>query len=284
MQKTMIREGWDNASRGYRDGLGFQLRPIAVGVAKLLPESLAGPVVDLACGPGTVLFYLSEKCGDIKGIGCDFSFEMGKLARERNPGSRAVVADQDCLPFRSASLGAVVSSMGTIFSSDHAAQLKMISRLLMNGGFLAFSAWGEKKDCALRRVSDEVTRKWPHLIAEAVPSLDSPFSFGESGWIKNAATEAGLELLKVESGDLVFDFPGLAEAADSLVHTGRFALLLKDHSEWKELLTELTREHFIPYRENTGRVRLSNRFHLFLLRKKAMGTLSGESLFPVEGK
>lgn len=270
MGKTLIRESWNSASKGYRDGLGSQLHPVAIGLERLLPDRFPGPVLDLACGPGTVLFYLSQKRHGINGIGCDFSIEMGKLARERNPGIKAVVADQDCLPFRTGSLGAVVSSMGTIFSSDHGLQLKMISRILMNGGFLGFSAWGEKKDCALRRISEEVTKKWPHSTPEAVPSMDSPFSSGGSDWMEKASSEAGLELLKVESGDLVFDFPNISEAADSLVHTGRFALLLNNHPEWLEPLTRLTCEHFYPYQETSGRVRLSNRFHLFVLRKKSI--------------
>lgn len=270
MGKKLIRESWDNASKGYRDGLGLQLHPVAVGLANLLPERLSGPVLDLACGPGTVLFYLSRKCEGLGGIGCDFSLEMGKLARERNPGSKAVVADQDCLPFRSGSFAAVVSSMGTIFSSDHGSQLKMISRILMDGGLLGFSSWGEKKDCALRRVSEGVTKNWPHSIPEVVPSLDSPFAFGESDWMRKASLEAELELLKVESRELVFDFPNIFEAGNSLLHTGRFALLLKNHPEWEEPLTNLTREHFYPYQEPSGRVRLSNRFHLFVLRKKGL--------------
>ena len=272
--KTLIRESWDNASKGYRDGLGSQLHPVAIRLASLLPDTLPGPVLDLACGPGTVLFYLSRKRKGVKGIACDFSIEMGKLARERNPGVKTVVADQDCLPFREGSLGAVVSSMGTIFSSDHGSQLKMISKTLMDGGFLGFSAWGEKKDCALRRVSEEITKKWPHSTPEAVPSLDSPFALGGSDWLGRASSEAGLEVLKVESGDLIFDFQNISEAAHSLVHTGRFALLLKNHQEWLEPLTSLACEHFYPYQETSGRVRLSNRFHLFVLQKKSMGKSS----------
>jgi SAM-dependent methyltransferase len=268
LKKTLIRESWDHASKGYRDGLGSQLHRIAMRLENMLPDRFPGPVLDLACGPGTVLFYLSQKRRGVSGIGCDFSIEMGKIARERNPGVQAVVADQDCLPFRNESFGAVVASMGTIFSADHGLQLQMISQILRSGGLLGFSAWGEKKDCALRRVSEEVTKKWPHSTPEAVPSLDSPFASGMSDWMNKASSDAGLEVLKVESGDLVFDFENLSEAASSLVHTGRFALLLKDHPEWLEPLRELTLEHFYPYQESSGRVRLSNRFHLFLLKKK----------------
>lgn len=268
--KKLIRESWDKSSRGYRDGLGAQLHPVALHLTALLPENLQGPVLDLACGPGTVLFYLSQKCQGVKNIGCDFSLEMGKLARERNPGASAVVADQDSLPFRKGALGVVVSSMGTIFSSDHGSQLKMISHSLRDGGILGFSAWGEKKDCALRRVSEEITKKWPYQPPEVVPSLDSPFSFGDSSWIRSASDEAGLKLLKVETRDLVFDFENVSEAANALVHTGRFALLLKNHPEWIEELTSLTREHFRPYSEASGRVRFSNRYHLFVLRKKGV--------------
>jgi hypothetical protein len=93
--------------------------------------------------------------------------------------------------------------------------------------------------------------------------------------MRNASREAGLELLRVESDDLVFDFPNILEAAKSLVHTGRFALLLKDHPEWIDPLTDLTMEHFSPYEEPSGRVRLSNRYHLFVLRKKLMNNHSG---------
>ncbi len=267
MGNEAIRQGWNKAAEGYRNHLGHQLERIGEHLERILPREIPGPVLDLACGPGTVLFQLSRTRGGIQGVGCDFSLEMGKLARARNQGAQAVVADQDRLPFRREIFGGIVSSMGTIFSSNHDLQLREIGSILKQGGVFAFSAWGKREDCGLRRVSESVTMAWPHGSPEAVPPLDSPFAAGESEWLTTVAGESGLVLKRAVSDELVFSFDSVFEAAKSLFHTGRFALLLSNHPEREEELFQLTMEHFRPFQELSGKVSLSNRYHLFLFNK-----------------
>lgn len=263
-----IRNGWNRAAFSYRNGLGIQLEPVARHLANLLSPRFRPPVLDVACGPGTVLSFLCGT-GTALGIGCDFSLEMVRIARVRVGDALGVVADQDRLPFADASFGTVVSSMGTIFSSDPEAQIHEIARILESGGCYGFSAWGRPEECALRAVSESVIRDWPYPYDGQIPSLESPYSSGRTEWLESVSSRSDFVIEHVESGELAFRFGDRAAAAQAILGTGRFALLLAGAPGRKEELFERAREAFVPHADGTGgRVELSNRYHVFVFRKE----------------
>jgi SAM-dependent methyltransferase len=262
-----IRSGWNRAAVTYREGLGIQLEPVAKHLSGLLALHSMPPVLDLACGPGTVLTLLCGK-GDILGVGCDFSMEMVRIARARIGGALGVVADQDRLPFADASFQTVASSMGTIFSSDPEAQIPEIARILKPGGSYGFSAWGRPEECALRAVSEVVIREWPYPYEGEIPKLESPYSPGPTEWLEAVSARAGFGIDRVEPGELVFRFPDRDAAARAILGTGRFALLLEGAPGRERELFDRARTAFSPHADRTtGQVELSNRYHVFLLRK-----------------
>ncbi len=262
-----IRNAWNRAAPLYRKGLGIQLEPVAKHLSGLLAPHLLAPVLDLACGPGTVLSLLCGT-GDSLGIGCDFSLEMVRIARFRVGGALGVVADQDRLPFANRSFQTVASSMGTIFSSDPEAQVPEIARILNPGGYYGFSAWGRPEECALRAVSETVIREWPYPYEGQIPSLESPYSSGRTDWLESVSSQAGFGIDRVETGELVFRFPDRDEAVRALLGTGRFALLLESAPGRERELFERARASFGLHTDRTtGLVELSNRYHVFVLRK-----------------
>lgn len=263
-----MRQGWEQAASRYREGLGIHLGEIGKKLSLLLAPLPPGPVLDLACGPGTVLGEVRQFPERFVGVGCDFSFRMVRYACQSVPGSQGVVADQDDLPFAPESFGAVVSSMGIIFSRKPEQQLQAIARLLKPGGKCGFSAWGKPEETALGEVSRTVIGAWPHPYEGHVPPLESPYSVGKSAWLEDQCASAGLIVKKVLPERIVFRFPDVDAASRALVGTGRFSLILQGKEELEEELLERTREAFLPHRDfRTGRVELENRYSLFILVK-----------------
>jgi SAM-dependent methyltransferase len=265
-----MRRGWEQAAARYREGLGLHLGEIGKKVSSMVLPLPPGPVLDLACGPGTVLEAVSRVQGRYVNVGCDFSFRMVRFARHSVEKSQGVVADQDALPFSSGSFGVVVSSMGTIFSRDPEKQLQEIARLLKTGGKFGFSAWGKPEETALGEVSRTVLRTWPHPYEGHVPPLESPYSAGRSAWLEEVTASAGLVVRSVQPDRIVFRFPDVETAARALVGTGRFSLVLEGKEELEEELLDRTRQAFLPHRDpRTGQVQLENRYYLFVLEKQS---------------
>lgn len=261
-----IRRGWNRAAASYRDGLGIHLEPVARHLSDRLSSRLVPPVLDLACGPGTVLSLVGR--AGIPGVFCDFSRDMVRIARSRPGGFHGVVADQDRLAFASGSFGTVASSMGTIFSADPAAQFPEVARILKSGGRYGFTAWGRPEECALGAVSSWVIGRWPYPYEGQMPSLESPYSAGRTDWLESVATRSGFQIDLAEAGTLAFRFPDRDAAARALLGTGRFSLLSVGAPEREEELFELAREAFLPHRDDPGgSVSLSNRYYVFLLRR-----------------
>ena len=263
-----IRSGWEAAASRYRDGLGRHLIEISHRLSRFLPAPLTGPVLDLACGPGTAMSQTKEAHGELLFVGCDFSRRMTEFATRAVSGSLGVVADQDHLPFAPESFGTILSSMGTIFSRDPDRQLRLIAALLKPGGLYAFSAWGPPEETSLGAVSRTVVESWPYPYEGVLPSLATPYSGGQSPWLEQAASEAGLSVRAVSSHWLRFRFPDVMTAANALVGTGRFALLLSGAEHRERELLERTAEAFRPHKmPGSEQIELSNRYHLFLLER-----------------
>jgi SAM-dependent methyltransferase len=264
-----IRGGWERAAADYRKGFGLHLEEIAHRLAALLPASLPSPVLDLACGPGTVLWALKGRQRPDRSVGCDFSHRMLGFSRERVALSHGVVADQDLLPFAPQSFGTVVSSMGTIFSRDPEGQIRTISRILVPGGIFGFSAWGRPEETELGAVSRRIVADWPHPFDGTLPPLESPYSPGRSDWLDRVAGQTGFSVREVVSHWHRFRFPGTRSAAEAIAGTGRLALLLAGRPDLREELIGRAEAAFLPHRDPaSGRVELSNRYHLFVLERK----------------
>ncbi|MCL5954261.1 MAG: class I SAM-dependent methyltransferase [Nitrospirae bacterium] len=261
-----IRHGWERAAPSYREGFGRALAEISHSLANMLPSPPPEPVLDLACGPGTAMSAVDRHHGPVLAVGCDFSHAMAGFARKVIGTGHGVVADQDHLPFAPGTFGTVISSMGTIFSKDPEAQLSGISLILKDGGHFAFSAWGEPHETALGEVSRRVVGMWPFPMSQTMPPLETPYSRGRSSWLDQAARKADLEVRSVTSHWLVFRFADRKEAARALSGTGRLALLTEGDPEKERELLEIAMEAFRPHEDpRTGRVELSNRYHLFHL-------------------
>ena len=119
-------------------------REIADAIAAEAPEG--SEVLDVSCGPGTVLVELARIAPTLRTTGVDIDAGMiaraerkaARLARDHRPGSarspRFVVADVAAMPFPDESFDLVVSSYAAHHWPDRHAGLMEVNRVLRPGG------------------------------------------------------------------------------------------------------------------------------------------------------
>jgi ubiquinone/menaquinone biosynthesis C-methylase UbiE len=96
-------------------------------------------LLDVACGPG----YVAESAHTIgaEPFGLDFSAEMIRIARERNPKINFKVGDAQSLDFENDSFDAVVMNFGVLHISRPETAFSEAYRVLQAGGRFSFTVW-----------------------------------------------------------------------------------------------------------------------------------------------
>lgn len=138
--RRLLRQRRDHAAKNIR-----QFDFLLAEVAERLMERLAvikksfPLIADTGSAHGVLAKHLAERKGTEQVICMDTSFEMA-----RQCGELSVVADEELLPFRAASLDAVVSSMALHWVNDLPGALLQIRQALKPDGlFLAALPGGE---------------------------------------------------------------------------------------------------------------------------------------------
>ncbi len=112
--------------------------------------------LDIACGPGFVAAEASRLGAEV--IGVDFSEEMVRLAKKRNPGLQFRQRDARALEFAEASFDAAAMNFGLLHISSHEAVFEEAFRVLRPGGRYGLTVWaGPELSPGARIVEDAVT-------------------------------------------------------------------------------------------------------------------------------
>lgn len=159
-------EGWQRVARLYPEAWGGLTR---LFIPALLQELRVGPgdrLLDVACGPG----YVSEAAQALgaETVGVDFSPEMIRLARERNPGLDFRLGDAMGLEVEDESFDRVAMNFGLLHLAEPAKALAEAARVLRPGGRLGFTLWAGPETSPGARLVGEV------LQAHAEPVSDLP--------------------------------------------------------------------------------------------------------------
>ncbi len=106
-----IRTSYDSAAEAYAEHLASELtqKPLDRHLLDRFAEEMRGrgPIADLGCGPGHIARYLHDQGVDVFGI--DFSAEMIRVAKSRNPGIEFRVGDMNRLELPDGSLAGAVA-------------------------------------------------------------------------------------------------------------------------------------------------------------------------------
>lgn len=151
-------------------------RAVALYLEEAPPESLAGPVLDLACGAGRHLRELAET--GVAAVGLDLSHTLLSEARRVSPDATLVRGDMRRLPFRDRAFGGLTSFFTSFgyFRSRHEdrAVLREARRILAQGGtfMLDFFNAGRVRDTLVprdeRRVGRRVVTQFREIVDDTV--------------------------------------------------------------------------------------------------------------------
>jgi SAM-dependent methyltransferase len=160
-----------------------------------LAKTHEGVVVDLGCGPGSLVKELALRFPQLLVIGLDISFPMTKLARQRATVENVafVVADVHHLPFRTSSVHMIVSHGAMHHWRELARALAEVKQVLADKGFVYLSDL--KRD-----TPDELVRDIASLLNENqarafLNSIKAAYTVEE---LAALAAAAGLGNLHVE--------------------------------------------------------------------------------------
>lgn len=146
---------FDRAADTY-DAVGVAwFTPIAHGLVQALAVQPGERVLDVGCGRGAALFPLAEAAGRTgSAIGTDIAPRMVELtARDAAdiPQVRVLIGDAGAPDFPAESFDVIASSLVLFFLPDPAGAVRAWTDLLVPGGRLGISTFGEQ-DAGWRRI------------------------------------------------------------------------------------------------------------------------------------
>ncbi len=135
---------WDLVSSAYAEEVVPMFEAYALDALRLAAPPKGAPIVDVACGPGTLSFLAAKQGHPVEAI--DFSPQMiEKLDhRKRAQGVTALnaqVGDGQQLPYADATFGAAFSMFGLMFFPDRAKGRSELRRVLVPGARAVVSSW-----------------------------------------------------------------------------------------------------------------------------------------------
>ncbi len=135
---VQLAQRFSRAAAQYQDRAWAQ-RQMALPLLASLPPSAAG-VVDLGCGPGSLLPELANRYPQAQIVNLDLSWSMLMQGRRHSKASSAwLCANLQQLPLASASQELLVSNLALQWCQDWPAFLQQAARVLKPSGRLHFT-------------------------------------------------------------------------------------------------------------------------------------------------
>ena len=169
---------------------------MAARVERLKPQR----TLELACGTGAVTRTLAETLpAGTQIVATDFSQDMLTIARQNLKGSISIdwqVADACQLPFEDNSFDAIVCQFGVMLFPNKSKAMTEAFRVLVPGGHLLYSAWGEIASNPFFGVIEHtLSAMFPH---EETPFMPTPMSMADPNLHRQLLQEAGFGNIEVE--------------------------------------------------------------------------------------
>ncbi len=161
---------WDLVSSAYAEEIVPAFEDYARDALRLAQAASGAPIVDVACGPGTLGLLAAQAGHPVEAI--DFSSQMiEKLEqRKRRLGVKTLTArigDGQKLPYADATFGAGFSMFGLMFFPDRAQGYRELRRVLKPGARAVVSSWHPLED-------NPVMAPMFHALREAVVKALGP--------------------------------------------------------------------------------------------------------------
>lgn len=187
-------------------------------------------VLDVACGPGYVA--AAAKAGGGEPIGVDFSSEMVRLARERNPDIEFRIGDAQALDFPDDSFDVATMNFGLLHLAEPEKAIAESARILHRGGRFGFTVWAAPHQSAGARIVDDAINEYANKEVD-IPQGPDYFTYGTAQTCAVSLARAGFDPSTFLFETVVADWlvPTPTFLFESELHAGvRTAALLAQQS------------------------------------------------------
>ncbi len=170
------RESWERVASYYETAWSGLTRPFIPHLLEATRVTKGTRLLDVACGPG----YVAEAALALGAVpvGVDFTPEMVRLARKRNPEIEFRPGDAQALDLEDDSFDAVAMNFGVLHLPDPEAAFSEAGRVLRSGGHYGFTVWAGSEESPGARLVEEAIEGYADMDVD-LPEGPDYFGYGD---------------------------------------------------------------------------------------------------------
>lgn len=190
--KEFEQQNWERVADAYHEGFGRITPKVALALVNSAMIKESDRVLDIACGPGYVAAFASEKSEAV--IGIDFSSTMIQKAKILHPKINFQVMDAEELQFSDGIFDFVLMNFGILHLEKPEQAIAEAFRVLKPGGKFLFTIWDKPARSkafdfimsALKEVGD---------MNVSLPEGPDFFKFSDSNTSKEILSNIGFDTI-----------------------------------------------------------------------------------------
>lgn len=261
VQLRIQRYGWDAAAPYYHDGWEAQLRGAHAHLMRLADMQAGQTVLEIACGSGLVTTLIAQAVGE-NGVVLATDISQGMLDDLKQrllPSLRQRVTFErmpaEALSVPNGTFDAAVSALGLMYTTDPGMAVRNMARAVKEGGTVAATVWGERKNCGWAEVFPIVDSR---VASEVCPLF---FGTGAPGALSHQFRDAGIESITEHRHSEILHFASDTQLVDAVLLGGPVALAVKrfNEADWKAVRLEFL-ESVSAFKNVDGNYRIPGEF------------------------
>jgi SAM-dependent methyltransferase len=207
--------------------------------------------LDVGCGGGGASLLAARRGASIAGL--DPAEALVGVARVRVREGDFRVGDIEEMPYETGSFEVVFASLVLMFAANPNAALRELRRVCIPSGRVTIGIWGNLMDCDYRHVLSAVAS-----LAPIPPASKGPFALSGDGVLESIVRDAGLRA--TDKGEVMAPFVFADD--DMMWRTVRSAGPIQAAMQTigEDQVKAAVLRAAKPFRDNTGRISMSNRF------------------------